>query len=80
VHGCGLFKGRSSPGNSLLASGSDSSRKGGLAAASGAARSARGIMPVDETAEVHGVRRDAGLQTKSQGLAWKEKQLHGAKS
>jgi hypothetical protein len=36
-------------------------------------------MPVEEAAEVHGVRREACLPNKSQGLAWKEKQSQGAK-
>jgi mitochondrial import inner membrane translocase subunit TIM16 len=40
----------------------NSARQGGPAAASGAARAARGIMPVEEAAEVLGVRRDAGLK------------------
>jgi mitochondrial import inner membrane translocase subunit TIM16 len=40
----------------------NSARQGGPAAASGAARAARGVMPVEEAAEVLGVRRDAGLK------------------
>jgi hypothetical protein len=70
VNGGGPFKGRLSSGNSLAASFSSWARHGGLAAASGVARVARGIMPVEEAAEVHGVRREACLPNKSQGLAW----------
>jgi hypothetical protein len=40
----------------------NSARQGGPAAASGAARFARGCMPVEEAAEAIGVRRDAGLK------------------
>jgi mitochondrial import inner membrane translocase subunit TIM16 len=40
----------------------NSARQGGPAAASSAARAARGVMPVEEAAEVLGVRRDTGLK------------------
>jgi mitochondrial import inner membrane translocase subunit TIM16 len=40
----------------------NSARQVGPAAANSAARAARGVMPVEEAAEVLGVRRDAGLK------------------